>query len=319
MTGDFHTSLLREKFILNDAETEINDSPPVVAVSNRIVLPLVSESGQERENFIVRAQNMHSCVRFAAAIAKEFLERGSIMPRITPFNWAALWKEVIKGYEREWNPGIWGAVYYNGKPVFQDGAHHPFLDIIEQCDARNKDGEYEESVAIAEDAFHQAGKAVRIIHDANVALVVKRGSEDARCGLILRGAGRTTTFSYTVTPGQRKGEMVGIPTLMTVSAAFLEAVQLAFTVGLLNKKNEYGLIEKYSDEYRKANKSTDRLTNLNTAISRFEMDYTVIYRPERPAFMKMVDDAESKAMKILKPMLDAKRGGNDPDGDQWVL
>ncbi len=320
MNGEFHTSLLREKFVLTEPGKD--SVPPVVAMSNRMAVTLVTPSGKETETYVVRTQNMHSCVRVAAAIAKEFDERGPIQGRMTEFKWDYLWKDVIKGYERDWNKDIWGAIYSRGKKLFESSEHHPFLDIIEKCDAINKTGDYDESVKFAEKAFQQAGKTVKIIHDANVALIIKiKNNEEvreARCGVILRGAGGTTTFNYTVSPKKEGAEMITAPTLMTVSAAFLEGVQLAFTVGLLNKKRELGLIVKYTEEDRKAEKSTSRLINLNTAISRIEQKFTVQYRPERPHFAEMVDDAEGKAMKILKPLLDEKIAAGEITPEKYV-
>lgn len=198
----FNTSLLREKFTLHDPLEGLSGEPPFIALSNRMVVPLANDTFQEHETFVVRAQNMHSCVRLAGAIAKEFFDRGPITPRIEPFRWEKLWLEVVKGYEKEWNPDIWGCVYYNGKILFKAGEHHQFLDIIEQCDAKNK-GEYESSIVFAEEAFKQAGKNIRIEHDANIALIIKIGAEEedeAKCGVILRGADKTTTFNYTVAP-----------------------------------------------------------------------------------------------------------------------
>lgn len=317
MSDEFHTSLLREKFVLREVDSK-KTTPPVVALSNRIPLTLTTESGKETETYIIRAQNMHSCVRAAAAIAKEFYDRGPIMGRMHDFRWDYLWRDVIKGYERDWNPDIWGAIYYRGKKLFGSGELHPLLDIIEQCDAVNKHGDYDESLAFAEKAFQQAGKKIKIEHDANVALIVKIKEDEARCGVILRSAGGTTTFNYTVSPAKARGEMVPVPTLMTVSAAFLEGVQLAFTVGLLNKKRELGLIVKYTEEDRKAEKSTSRLINLNTAISRFEQKFHVSYRPERPHFAEMSNDAEAKAMKILKPLIDEKIASGEMEPEQWV-
>lgn len=320
MNGEFHTSLLREKFVLREPGTDA--PPPVIAMSNRIALTLTTISGAETETYILRAQNMHTCVRLAAAVAKEFYDRGPIMARMTDFRWEYLWKDVIKGYERDWNKDIWGAIYFRGKSVYHSAEHHPFLDIIEQCDAINKNGDYDESVKFAEKAFQKAGKTVKIEHDANVALIVKIKNTDeekeARCGVILRGAGGTTTFNYTVTPKKTGGEIVTIPTLLTVSAAFLEGVQLAFTVGLLNKKRELGLIVKYTEEDRKAEKSTSRLINLNTAISRFEQKFNVQYRPERPHFAEMSNDAEAKAMKILKPLIDEKIASGEWEEEKFI-
>lgn len=320
MDSEFHTSLLREKFVLREPGTDA--PPPVVAMSNRIALTLTHSLSRESESYVLRAQNMHSCVRLAAAVAKEFFDRGPIMGRMGDFKWEYLWKDVIKGYERDWNKDIWGAVYYRGKKLYQSAEHHPFLDIIEQCDAINKNGDYDQSVKFAEDAFQKAGKPMKIEHDANVALIVKlkntEEEKEARCGVILRGAAGTTTFNYTVAPKKAGGEMITIPTLLTVSAAFLEGVQLAFTVGLLNKKRELGLIVKYTEEDRKAEKSTSRLINLNTAIARVEQKFALQYRPERPHFAEMANNAEEKAMKILKPLIDEKIAAGEWEEEKFI-
>lgn len=314
MSKPFQASLMREKFTLRDLAGDLSDQPPIIALSNRIVLNLDNQS--EQEVFVVRTQNMHSCVRLSAAIHKEFMDFGALMAR-EKFNWDKLWQDVTKGFERDWNPEIWGCIYHNGKPVFSKGKHHPFLDIIEKCDAKEK-GDYEDSVIFAEKAFKQAGKSMKIEHDANIALILKIVPEEAKCGLIIRGANRTTTFNYTVKVHKRYNEPVRVATIMSVSAAFLEGIQLAFFVGMNNKKNELGLLEEYSDEYRKWKKSSQRLGSLNTAISQFEMKYEVNYRPDRPSFGEIIDDSEKFAAKILKPQI-AEKVGKPEDEDEITL
>jgi len=305
MTDGFRTSLLREKFTLRDPAGDLSDAPPVIALSNRIVLPLVSEYGEESETYIIRTQNMHSCARLAAAIAKEYLDRGAIMNRASPFHWKGLWSDIVKGYEKDWNPDIWGAIYFKGRPIFEEGERHQFLDIIEQCDAFNQ-GKYDDSLKFAEQAFHQAGKAMKIEYDSNIALIISLKEDEAKGGVILRGANKKTTFNYTVKkrPG---GEAIRLPTMLTVSAAFLEGVQLAFSVGMGNTKRIAGFIEKYSDEDRKNKRGADRLINLNTAIESFEKKYLVSYRVDRPNFAKMVREAENLAQEILRPQVEARK------------
>lgn len=318
MTAEFRTSLLREKFVLHDLSRGYGEDQPVIALSNRLHLPLVMPGTDETETFVIRSQNMHSCVRMAAAVAKEFFERGPITARVTDFRWETLWHDVTKGYEKDWNPNIWGAVYHKGRKIFEDGEHHTFLDIIEQCDAANKE-EYEESVTFAEKAFQRAGKTVKIDHDSNVALVVKVTDDECRCGIILRGATRKTTFNFTASPflsGAKKP--MNVATVLTVCAAFLEGIQLSFDVGLSNKKREFKLFEKYSDEDRKGARATSRLINLNTAIARFEQKHTIHYRPERPDLIDMAKQAETAAYKILKPQIDEKIASGELETEQWT-
>lgn len=300
MISEFKATLLREKFTLRDPAGDLFDTPPVIALSNRMLLALTSEEGEPDETYVIRTQNMHSCARFAAAIAKEYYDRGAIMDRPMSFHWGNIWRDVIKGYEKDWNPDIWAALYYKGRPIFEEGTRHPFLDIIEKCDSVNRES-YAESVSFAEKAFHQAGKEMKIEHNSNIALIISIKDHEAKCGVILRGANRKTTFNYNVKARRMGGEDIRIPTILTVSAAFLEGVQLAFSVGMINKKREYNLVEKYSDEDRKGKRGTDRLANLNTAIEGIERKYSIQYRPDRPDFRTMVRDAEEFAAKILKP------------------
>ncbi len=317
MSGEFKSTLLREKFILRDPAGDLSDAPPVVALSNRMVLPLTSPIGEEPETYVVRTQNMHSCVRLCGAIAKEYFDRGAMMRRVTPFRWDGLWRDVIKGYEKDWNPAIWCAIYHKGRVIYEYGERHPFLDIIEQCDAANKQN-YGESVAFAEAAFQRAGKEVKIEHDSNIALIMSITEDEAKGGVILRGANRKTTFNYTVKRKKFGGEDLRIPTVLTVSAAFLEGVQLAFSVGMINKKRALNIAEKYSDEDRKGKRGAERLANLNRAIEGLENKYSVNYRPDRPDFQQMVREAEEFATKILSPQIQEKLAKGELDSKDWV-
>ena len=307
---EFRTSRLREKFTITEKADK--NAEPVIAMSNRIAIPLTSEDKIDNETYVVRTQNMHSCARLAAAIAKEFFERGTIANRGIPLNWEEIWLDVIKGYERDWNENIWCCIYHRGRIIYQKGEHHAFLDIIEQCDAANKN-EYVESVNFAEDAFSQAGKDVRIDHETNVALITSCTAEQAKCGVIIRTASGATTFNYTATPKPNNNKQIHAHTTLTVAAAFLEGVQLSFQVGLLNKKQEYRLIEKYSDEDRKYKRTHNRLVNLDRAIAMYENQFNVYYRPDRPVFKDIVEKAETTATALLKDEIDAKNFPNE-----WV-
>lgn len=320
MAGDFKFTLLREKFVLRDPAGELSDEPPVTALSNRLLLPLTSAEGlnEPPETYVVRAQNMHSCVRLSAAIAKEYFDRGAILDRVTPFRWDNLWHDVVKGYEKDWNKDIWCAIYHKGRIIFEDGVRHPFLDIIEKCDAATAGKSYAESVAFAESAFQQAGRAMKIEHDSNIALIVAIKDDEAKCGVMLRGAHKKTTFNYTVKRRRPESEPARIPTILTLSAAFLEGVQLAFGVGMINRKRSAGLIDKFSDEDRRGKRGHDRLINLTGAIEGLERKYSIQFRPEQPDFLEMVREAEEFAGKVLKPQIDAKLAADGPGKEQWV-
>ncbi len=299
--GPFHTSLLREKFTITEVGDNLNDAAPVIALSNRLVVTFANDKGQERETFAIRTQNMHTCIRVAAAIAREIAERGPITYRASEFHWDHLWQDIIKGYEKDWNPDIWCALYMNGRLLYSYGSHHNFLDIIEQCDAHNK-GDYADALPFAEKVFQQAGKLVKIDYDANVAMIVSTTEQEAKCGIILRGANRRTTFSFkALKRGERKSESLRVPTVLSVCAAFLEGVQLTFHIGILNYKYRMMMIEKYSNDWRHKERATTRLGNLNRAVLQFDKDFEVTYRPEQPDFQRYIKEAEAVAAKMFKP------------------
>lgn len=298
----FQTSLLREKFVMTEAGDTLSDTPPIIALSNRLVVTYTNSIGQERETFAIRTQNMHSCVRLAAAIGREIAERGAITYRASEFRWQNLWHDVIKGYEQDWNPAIWCAIYLNGRLLYSEGNHHNFLDIVEQCDAANK-GDYADALPFAEKIFQQAGKTVKIHYESNVALIVSVKPDEAKCGIMLRGANKKTTFSFkALKRDAAKSETLRSPTVLSICAAYLEGIQLTFQAGLLNRKYALAMIEKYSDDYRKMERATKRIGALNRACLQFDTDFLVTYRPERPDFQRYVAEAEQFANKILMPI-----------------
>src|SRR5688500_7645667 len=131
---DFNTSLLREKFIIRDVSPDQTAAEPVIALSNRIALPLSDHLGHGAETLVIRSQNMHGCLRMAARVVQEFQDLGPIVSRPKPLDWKYLWMSINKGYEEKFNPDRWIAVYHKGHVIYEDGdtRRHPFLDIIEQ-------------------------------------------------------------------------------------------------------------------------------------------------------------------------------------------
>jgi hypothetical protein len=288
----FNTSLLREKFTIYDApsdEKRGQELSSVVAVSNRIVLSLANHLGHVSETIVVRAQTMHGCVRMAARVVQEFQNSGSILSRAEPIDWELFWMSINKGYEEKFNPDRWVAVYHKGRVIYEDGQtnRHPFLDIIEQCDSRNKD-DYENVVSFAEEAFMKAGRAVTIEHDSNIALVLNEESEEIRCGIVVRAPNRTMTFSFAAKP--KDGHKPRISQCLGVSAAFLEGIHLSYQIGTIRRKQIHGMIDLSStNETEKSNEAMQRLGTLNDTIRQFEQFLKISYRPERPDFGEMIE------------------------------
>lgn len=301
-TPEFNASLLREKFVVYDATpSDINDHAPLVALSNRLTLPLCSADGKVKEDFIIRAQNMHTTMRLGGRMARDFREQGKLMGRAKPYDWAGACESVLSDYEKAWNPKLWIAVYLGGRLVYDQNPElrHPFLDIIEKCDAYNNHGQYDRPLDVARDAFKQAGKLVNITHDANVAASLTIADDEVRCAVMLRSASRTTNFFLTARP--KPGHEVVVSQGLTVTAAFLEAIQLAFVIGTSNHKVRANLVARNSEEAQRGADANNWLTRLNKAVLQFENKLDVFYRPERPNFLKMIAEAEEYARKAFAP------------------
>lgn len=287
------TSLLREKFIINELGSDNNAKKlSLTARSNRLALSLTTGENQP-ENFVIRTSHMHVCVRLSALILQEFMTFGPIMNRKPPLKWDFLWEEkILNAYERLYNDDIWACVYHNGKSVFTTGDHHSFLDVIEKC-AALENTVYDQCVTITEDTFKRAGKPVKIFYDSNIALVTGIEPKEARSGMVLRTIERTTTFNFYVTGGEKTP--VDAAQILSVSAAFLEGIQLSYFIGYNLEKMRVGLIEPYSEEHTKVKHAQQRLQKLDAEISAFHNKNNVRYRPERPNFNAIVSKTEKAA------------------------
>ena len=296
--ADLQTSLLREKFVIRDKSPHApDDKKELIALSNRMAIDLTMPETGHTETFVIRAQNMHSCVRMCARIMKAFLVGGPIMHRAKPLNWKSIWDVVVNDYEFRFNEQRWCVIYHNGKIIFEDGQHDIFLDIIEKYATIGKDG-YEKAVSMAEKAFQDAGKTVEIEHDSNVALYVNANQKFSNFGVILRGIEHTATFKFSVNI-KEDGDKINIPQCLGGCAAFLEGVQLAFMVGYNYEKIRLGIIERFSKEEKQTKEATHRISRLNGEIANLERDYTIRYRPEKPLFSQILSETERIAEQQL--------------------
>ena len=288
---DFSSTLLREKFVIRDISADLT-VVPVVALSNRVVIHLPDNKGKTIETFVVRAQNMHACVRMAAKIVQSYMKFGPLMARDEEFDYADAWDDVIEHHDRKFNENIWVAVYNQGRRIFFQNEYHAFLDVIENCDARNQSGNYEQSISMAEKIFASMGRKVMIDHEANTGMVLDIKKGRARCGLILRSPTRRTNFTFSAEKKPGRDTPVNAAQCMSVAAAFLEGLHLAFLTGRVNQQLRLNLIAKFSRDDKMANSARSRLAQLNSEIRVFENGYVVRYRPERPEFPEVVVEAE---------------------------
>lgn len=294
---DFSTTLLREKFVISDSRGDAIEGHPIVAVSNRMVVPLSDARGQIVETFIVRAQTMHACIRMAGKIIQTYQRSGPLMVRDEKFNFQEAWDSIIEDHEQKFNPDRWIAVYHNGRVIFAGENHHMFLDMVEKCDSKNP-GNYDEAIFMAEEAFASLGRNVTIKHDGNIGMVGTVKDGYGKCGLILRNPNRRTTFNFIA---ENKGDrVVSAAQCMTVAAAYLEGIQIAFQIGMVNEKIRLGVMQKYCEDDRRAESGRRRLGRLNAEIRTFENGLDVRYRPEKPEFSQIVSDAEAFTRDLLQ-------------------
>lgn len=275
---EFNASLVREKItFIDDAQEPDADGEtgPTVIRSNRIFLKLGERAAEEK--VVVRAQNMHTTLRLASKVMYSYFKNGLFLNRSQPPDWEAIWEAVLSNYEKEYNPGIWGSVYINGRPMFKTTSS-PFVDVVEKCALLSVDN-YDQTMEVTESALKQIGRAMRINHSSNVATVFTDSGDTMRCGIIHRSDGKDTTFNFHATGGEKHNR---ITQSISIAAAFLEAINLRFVTKSLQDKMRRGEIAKISPEAHKLRGATARMVAIHKGISSFEEAYEVKYRPEKP-------------------------------------
>lgn len=290
----FETTLLRERFTINNRQTA--NHAKLTALSNRVCCPLYNRKGGLVEEFIIRGQNIYTCIRLLSRLVNAFDTNGSLIQRAEPFVWERAWNSALSSYEKRYNPETWGAIYYRGKVIFAEGKRHPFVDMIEKYAAMQPNAPYENAVSTAEKAFEQSGKSLSIEYDANVAFVITVENSTVRCASIIRGIDKTTTFNFTSTLS-KKDQHIGLAPFISASAAQAEAIQLSFIIGLLRYKQETNQLG--VKEPQKLREATARLVTLQAEIANLETSYKINYRPEKPNLAAMVEDAKNAAKKLL--------------------
>lgn len=308
---DFQSSLLREKFVIHDPDVNRHENTSITALSNRMIVQLQNDSTDKAEEYVVRAQNMHSCARLCGRLIQSYNTGGSLLNRAKPYDWDAAWDPIVNDYERIYNEERWIAVYHKGRVVFESGERHALLDLIEKCDFEN-DQDYDYSIPMAENVFKQTGKVVKIDYESNVALVTTFNADEARCGVIFRGAGKTTTFNFTAY--RKADQTLNIPQCLSACAAFLEGIQLAFMVGFNTFKMRVDIIEAGSDLEKETKEAQRRLGRLNAEIANLDTNFDLRFRPEKPEFYRIVAEAEDLASRTVQiPEKKQKPFGADDD------
>lgn len=279
---DFATSLVREKITFVDKAASRasgvamnGGSPDTVIRSNRIYLKL--NNGLISEKVVVRAQTMHVAMLLAAKVMFSHYRNGPFAGRDVEYDWDAQWQSVLSGYEKNYNPSIWAAVYINGAPAFKTMSD-PYMDVVEKC-AMLAGDTYDAAIGITEKAFQKAGKEIAITHDTNVAAVFTDTDGVMNCGIVHRAANHSQAFNFIVEGGVRDHRVVQC---ITASAAFLEGLNLSMVVKDLQNKVRMKEITPSSPEAGRLRAAAARMVLLNKTILSFEEMYDVRYRPGKP-------------------------------------
>lgn len=291
----FNSTLLREKFIVRDISNSGHSRPsdPIIATSNRLVVSLGENA---TEKFVVRGHTMYTTTRMAAVILRTYMKSGPILPRDTAFDWTTAYKTILPEQDAILGDKEWLCVYTGGKPVYSSG-HHKFLDVIEQCDHKSQ-GDYEQSIRLAESAFEQAEHPKKIEHHSNVGLLINISNRDARIGILQRLPGKTSTFNFVVDiePDRRFTPHDHV----SAAASFLEAIQLSFFIGNAREQLKAGNIEKDSLTAKRLRLAERRLDTLQADLNYFDSDYDIKYRPERPKFSDIIKASQKQAKKSIQ-------------------
>lgn len=282
---EFQTALVREKIVIDhtvgNAEARKSDNP--VLRSNRIDLNLFKENG-DVERCVVRAQNMHTTLRFAARIFLNFHKLNNFRPSVAPdkIDWHAVWDQCLSGYEKEYNgENIWGSVYVKGKPVFKLN-DQKFMDVVEQCALVTK-GQYDETKEIVESLMNKLGKKVKLSQNNNVSstLADTIEGEGTRCSMMHRSPDKNMIFTFMLSKGRSRVDRIFHG--LIIQANYLEVFNLNFLIQALRRDLKSGKYKKNSRQARQLQSAVNRKEFVKREIQSIEGAYEVSYRPEKPS------------------------------------
>lgn len=278
-------SLLREKFCVRDIAS---NKEPLVVLGNRLQIPL-GPTGREPP-LVIRCHSLHMTLRLLALFIRESEFTGLSEDAAAGYAWAEKWNDLRDGFEKKHSPDTWVTVYHKGKCLFHAGETHAFFDVIEHCQYGNRE-QYDYAVEMAQATFKKAGKSLLIEHESHVGYVQETIGDTIRLALVLRLPGQKATFTVLV---QGAGDDELPPPdykAMQIGADFIEAINRSVQAGFLQRKILDNKLSDTSQEGRQFKSLTKRIRELNNDIIRNENRYHVKYRPEKPDFKAIQDEA----------------------------
>lgn len=283
-----HTiELRRERLSFTPSIEESSDAKETFFLSNRIVLPL--KTGDHTEQFVIRAQSVHLCLKTAALIAQEFRKRGPIQNRSPKFNWDELWGKVISGYEYKWNFNRWVRIYCEGQPVFEKGPGKipQQLDLLEEIIFNVR-----ENYKMALSTFHAKVSKDRddvvVNHKSSLALKAEIKNNTLRCSMQCRSANNSSIITMIATE-PKTGTTFDQFTCLSLFSDFKQGFQYSHLLGLLKKQIKS---ENDKDTENQIRELEEEIRNIERRIHTLEGKCKVHYRPEKPDFSHLALQAE---------------------------
>ncbi|GEM_PF-1438590 len=281
----FQTALVREKIVIDltgNAPNRKKTDNPVIR-SNRLDLDMLRDDGS-RARCVVRAQNMHTTLRFAARIFLNFHKLGNFKPSNNGDNidWNAVWDQCLSGYEKEYNgENIWGSVYVKGKPVFNLN-DQKFMDVVEQCALVSKD-QYDDTKDVVETLMNKLGQKVQVTQTTNVSATLDDtiAGEGSRCSMMHRSPDKNMIFTFMLNKGRERVDRIFHG--MIIQANYLEVFNLNFLIQSLRNGIKHGTYKKNSRQARQLHSALNRKEFIKREIQSIESAYEVSYRPEKPS------------------------------------
>lgn len=290
---DFDAVLLRERFVLeNQASSgEHEGDNSKIALSNRLDFDCIDASGQHREKFVVRAQNIHTCLRAAALIAQQWYDHAHLNKSgAGRFQWKREYHETIKEFEEKWNPDCWASVYKNGHILFESGHKQKteLLDVIEQVYSHEK-GDYDNIAQAAEQMFLQAGKKVSITYDHEQAMDLQGDPKEVQNKLTYRDPKGRNLLEMTI---QQRGAAVKLSECLNVAAVIFEGYQLGYIIGQTNYDLAKGKITIRDKRIEQSDHALRRIKRLEDYFEHMTYRYKLTFEPA-PNFRKNIKNVEA--------------------------
>ena len=223
-------------------------------------------------------------MRFAAEVIKFISTNSALDPRNTEHSvWEGVWKRTLSTYEQEFNGDkLWGLLYIDGMPVFKTHKKR-IADIIEKCAAANHQ-RYEYNAAFVEYVLREFGWKAKVVHENSIAGMLMKDQKTIKGSINPRLGIDSSVFSYKMT-----GDILDIDRVYAafcLEAIFLEAGNLCYQINEWGPMVESKKISPRNLRARQLHRAKQHLQLLAREVRAIEGTYTIVYRPERPGFLK---------------------------------